>query len=147
MSIENIYDENGIVVGGKYTPPQYTNIKSKTAANSNTPQPQSVEQLLDKFFIMRAASVGVDLEDIKRRNELGEPKQELLSAIGELMIDLVGADDKPVIDDGDGIGPSWCVTCETIVSGETERIPCRCDIRNELRAELRTAIKKMMGAG
>lgn len=41
----------------------------------------SVDELLDKFFIMRGATPDDALEELKRRNEHGEPAKELKSAL------------------------------------------------------------------
>jgi hypothetical protein len=49
--------------------------------------PDQVDALLDDFFILRAATPDVPLEEIKLRNELGEPKAELKAKLSALLVE------------------------------------------------------------
>jgi hypothetical protein len=42
---------------------------------------KSLDKILDKFFILRQATPDIDLNEIKIRNEIGEPKIELKQAL------------------------------------------------------------------
>jgi len=50
---------------------------------------RQLEEILDKFFILRQASVGDDLAELKARNEAGEPKQELQAELNAYFLQQV----------------------------------------------------------
>ncbi|CAN5694098.1 hypothetical protein BH23PAT2_BH23PAT2_08300 [soil metagenome] len=67
---------------------------------------------------------------------------EATRAITQAMLDAVGEDETQIIDDS-GLDGKFCATCDCTLEGDFDFMECRCQVRNDLRAEIRTAIKKM----
>jgi hypothetical protein len=96
----------------------------------------SLDEILDnhQMFTLRGG-YWADKAMVKHNSE--QTKEAILKDL----LDIIGEDEKPVIDDS-GLDGRFCATCDCLVDGDFDIMECRCDVRNKLRQELREAVMK-----
>ena len=102
-----------------------------------THQPKSADEVIDRLLgkrLMRIA--GIDWE--KASEDIREAKAQLL----EDLLGLVGEDGIPQFEDGSGEYQPFCMTCDFVPTDDTSN--CLCYYRNNLRTQLREAIKEYL---
>ncbi len=72
---------------------------------------------------------------------LDEIMQLVNQATQQRLLDLIGEDDKQIVDDS-GFDGRFCATCDCTLEGDFDPMECRCEVRNQLRAELRAKLTK-----
>lgn len=92
----------------------------------------TIDTIIDKFE-----------QDYAREHDA---QDKLRSALYELMLGVIGENEKQIQNDEDYSDWLVCQTCEVILIDESDPpLACNCTIRNKLKAEQRTKLTNLMG--